>query len=121
LDRQGAQDTMLLMARGDNQELGAIRVDAQLRVRVSRLGNRETTSTRITPGRWYHVDMTLDIAKRTFSMQLSDAAGKRLLRRASQAWRAAGVTSVDGVCVAPSVGTRGAGLSFDEVRVTRRP
>jgi hypothetical protein len=121
LDRQGAQDTMLLMVRGDNQELGAVRVDAQLRVRVSRLGNRETTSTRIAPGRWYHVDMTLDIAKRTFSMQLSDAAGKRLLRRADQAWRAAGVTSVDGLCVAPSVGTRGAGMSFDEVRVTRRP
>jgi hypothetical protein len=121
LDRQGARDTTLLMARGNNQELGAIRVDAQLRVRISRLGNRETTNLRVKLGRWYHVQMTLDVAKRTFSAELTDAAGTRLLRRAGRAWRAAGVTSVDDVCVAPSIGTPGAGLSFDEVRVTRRP
>jgi hypothetical protein len=121
LDRQGAKDTTLLMARGDNQELGAIRVDSLYRIRISRLGNRETTSVRIKPGRWYHVAMTLDIAKRTFSTQLSDAAGTRLLSRSDKAWRAPGVSSVDGLCVSPSIGTPGAGLSFDEVRVTRRP
>ncbi len=121
LDRQGAQDTTLMMAKGMGQEVAGIRVDSQLRIRISRRGARETTTVRIQPGRWYRVSLSLDRGSRTFSASVADATGRTLLRRTRQAWRAAGVLVVDGLCVAPSIGTRGAAVSFDEVRVTRRP
>jgi len=44
-----------------------------------------------------------------------------LLDRNRQPWRAAGVDSVDGLCVASSTGARGLGMSFDSIRVTRIP
>ena len=121
LDRQGPSDTILLMARGDGEELGALRVDDQRRVRVSRLGNRETTDVRLVPGRWYHVELDLDVSARTFRARLMDAAGATLLDRKRLAWRAPAATSVESLCLAASTGTVGLGVSFDTVRVTRTP
>ncbi|MGH2477593.1 MAG: hypothetical protein ACRDIL_20255, partial [Candidatus Limnocylindrales bacterium] len=121
LDRQGPDDTILLMARGDGEELGGLRVDDQRRVRVSRLDDRETTDVRMAPGRWYRVAIDLDVGRRTFTARLSDAAGKTLLERTGQAWRAANVNIVDGMCLAASAGEAGLGLTFDNVRVTRTP
>jgi len=121
LDRQGPSDTVLLMARGNGEELGSIRVDQRRYVRVSKANNRETTKVRIVAGRWYRVALDLDITRRTFEARLSDGNGKVLLDRNRQPWRAAGVEVVDGLCVASSTGARGLGMSFDSVRVTRIP
>ncbi len=121
LDRQGTADTILLMARGDGEELGALRVDDQRRVRISRLGNRETTDVRLVAGRWYHVELDLDVTARTFRARLTDAAGKTLLDRKAQPWRAPAARSVESLCLAASTGTPGAGVTFDTVRVTRAP
>ncbi len=121
VDRQGAKDTILLMARGDNQELAAIRLDDQLRVRISREGNRDTTKVTMTPGRWYRVILDLDIAAQTFDVRLLDAAGATLLSRTAQPWRSPGATRVDGLCVAASIGASGQGMSLDDLKVTRFP
>jgi hypothetical protein len=121
LDRQGASDTVLLMARGNGEELASIRVDEQRRVRVSKANHRETTNVRVVPGHWYRVELDLDIGARTFRARLLDAAEKVLLERTRQPWRAAGAVVVDGLCVASSTGASGLGVSFDSVRVTRIP
>ena len=120
LDRQGAGDTILLMPRGDGEEIGALRVDDQLRVRVSRKGNRETTDVRVERGRWYRVEMTIDVPGRTFDVRLFDG-DRAILERADQPWRADKATRVDGLCVAAGTGTAGLGLSFDDLLVTRTP
>lgn len=121
LDRQGAGDTMLLMARGAGQELGGFRVDDQLRVRISRADKRETTDVRIVPGRWYRVELDLDVASQTFLARLRDDGGQTLLARNGQPWRTPEVSVVDGLCVAASTGASGLGMSFDDVQVTRIP
>ncbi|HET7167784.1 MAG TPA: hypothetical protein VFI69_01155, partial [Candidatus Limnocylindrales bacterium] len=121
LDRQGPSDTILLMARGDGEELAALRVDDQRRVRVSRLGNRDTTDVRLVPGRWYHVELDLDVAAHTFRARLTDSTGATLLDRKRLAWRAPAASSVETLCVAASTGAAGLGISFDTVRVTRTP
>lgn len=121
LDRQGVGDSILLLARGDGQELGSLRLDDLFRVRVSKLYNRETTDVRLRPGRWYRAELDLDVASRTFRARLFDASGQRLLQRTTQAWRAAAVDFVDALCVASSTGRAGLGLTFDNVKVTRTP
>jgi hypothetical protein len=121
LDRQGASDTILLMARGSGEELGSLRVDAQGRVRVSKADNRETTKVRLVAGRWYRVELDLDVGQRTFRARVFDAAGKEILERVRQPWRAKDALFVEGLCVASSTGTPGLGLTFDSVRVTRIP
>ena len=121
LDRQGSGDTTLLMARGAGQELGGFRVDDQLRVRISKAEDRETTDLRIVPGRWYRFDLDLDVASQTFSARVLDDGGRTLLERTVQPWRAPEVSVVDGLCVAASTGASGLGMSFDDVRVTRIP
>jgi len=121
LDRQGLSDTTLILARGAAQELASLRVDRLLRLRVSRAGARETTAARIRPGVWYRVALRFDIAHRTFDARVSDAAGRTLVSRVKQPWRSRDATGVDALCVSPSVGTTGASLSFDDVRVTRIP
>ena len=121
LDRQGPSDTVVLMARGNGEELGSVRVDRQRYVRVSKANNRETTNVRVVAGRWYRVALDLDVMRRTFEARLSDGNGKVLLERSGQPWRAAGVDVVDGLCMASSTGARGLGMSFDSVRVTRTP
>lgn len=120
LDRQGPADTILVMPRGDGEELGALRVDDQLRVRVSRKGNRETTDVRLQPGAWYGIRMDLDVAARTYAVRLLD--GERvILERTDQPWRADVATRVDGLCVAAGTGAPGVGLSFDDLVITRTP
>ncbi len=121
LDRQGAGDTTLLMARGEGEELGSIRVDDQRRVRISKADDRETTDVRIVAGRWYRVEMDLDIESRTFEARLLDVDGTSLLERTRQPWRDARPSVMDGLCVGTSTGERGLGMSFDNVRVTRIP
>jgi hypothetical protein len=121
IDRQGVSDTILLMARGSGEELGSLRVDAQGRVRVSKANDRETTKVRLVPGRWYRVELDLDIGRRTFRARVLDAAGKELLDRSRQPWRAKEALFVEGLCVASSTGAPGLGLTFDSVRVTRIP
>jgi len=121
LDRQGSFDTILLMARGSGEELGSIRVDQGGFVRVSKANNRERTKVRVVPGRWYRVELDLDVAERTFNARVLDAAGKELLERTRQPWRAVGALVVEGLCVASSSGARGLGMTFDSVRVTRIP
>jgi hypothetical protein len=121
LDRQGASDTILLMARGNGEEVASIRVDAQRHVRVSKAHDRETTNVRVVPGRWYRVELDFDIAKRTFRARVFDAAGKELLERNRQPWRGAGAVVVESLCLASSIGAPGLGLTFDSIRVTRIP
>lgn len=121
LDRQGSGDTALLMARGDGEELGGFRVDDQLRLRISKAEERETTNMRVVPGRWYRLELDLDVASKSFTARLLDGGGRRLLVRTGQPWRAPEVSVVDGLCVAASRGAPELGLSFDDVRVTRIP
>jgi hypothetical protein len=109
------------MARGSGEELGSLRVDAQGQVRVSKANDRETTKVRLVPGRWYRVELDLDIGGRTFRARVLDAAGKELLDRARQPWRAKEALFVEGLCVASSTGAPGLGLTFDSVRVMRIP
>jgi hypothetical protein len=121
LDRQGATDTLLLMVRGNSEELASIRVDDRRRVRVANGKDRENTNIRVVPGRWYRVEMDFDIGARTLRVRLLDAAGRELLERNRLPWRSAGSQVVEKVCVASSSGSRGLGLTFDSVRVTRTP
>jgi hypothetical protein len=121
LDAQGASDTVLLMVRGSGEELGSIRVDDQLRFRVSELGDRETTDLRIRPGDWYRITFVLDTTARSFDVRIADARGATLLERTERPWRDAEATEVDTVCVAASRGRAGLGVTFDAVRVTRDP
>lgn len=121
LDRQGSGATTLLMARGAGQELAGFRVDDKLRVRISKAGDRETTDLRLVPGRWYRVELDLDVAAQTFIARLLDDGGRTLLERTGQPWRAPEVSVVDGLCVAASTGARGLGMSFDDVLVARIP
>lgn len=121
LDAQGASDTVLLMVRGSGEELGSIRVDDQLRFRVSELGDRETTDLRIRPGDWYRITFVLDTAARSFDVRIADARGATLLERTERPWRDAEAIEVDAVCVAASRGRAGLGVTFDAVRVTRDP
>jgi hypothetical protein len=120
LDRQGPANSFLLMARGSGEELASIRVDDLRRVRVANAMDRETTNVRIVPGRWYRVEMDLDVAARTLRARLLDATGRELLERNRLSWRDAG-SVVEKVCVASSSGAPGLGLTFDSVRVTRIP
>lgn len=121
LDRQGATDTILFMARGDGEELGSLRVDPQQQVRVSTLGDRETTSVTLKTGAWYRAKLVVDVARKTIDVELRDAGGTTILERSDLAWRSPESTVVDGLCLASSQGRRGLGLSFDTVRVTRIP
>ena len=121
LDRQGSGDTTLLTARGAGQELAGFRVDDQLRVRISKVDDRETTDLRVVSGRWYRVELDLDVAAQTFIARVLDDDGRMLLERTLQPWRAPEVSVVDGLCVAASTGSSGLGMSFDDVRVTRIP
>jgi hypothetical protein len=121
LDRQGPMDTVLLMARGDGDEVAGLRVDAQRRVRISRLDERVTTRLRIRRGVWYRVEFDIDVEARRFDVRLRDAGGDVLLERTRQRWRSPLSTAVDGICVAASRGRSGLGMSFDDVRVTRVP
>jgi hypothetical protein len=121
LDRQGAADTVLLMVRGDGEELASLRVDDQRRLRVSAIGDRETTSLRIEPGAWYRATIVADPAKKTVSMSLRNARGRVLIERSDLGWRSPESIAVDGLCFAPSQGRSGLGMTFDAVRVTRIP
>jgi hypothetical protein len=55
------------------------------------------------------------------SARLLDASGRKLLERTRLSWRTAGAAVVEKLCLESSSGTRGLGLTFDEVRVTRIP
>ncbi len=121
LDRQGPADTVLLMARGQGDELGAIRVDPGSRLKLSSSRGREVTNVTVRPGAWYTVSIDLDVAKRTFDARVADAAGRVILSSKGLRWRGKNATVVDGLCVAPSTGRAGLGMSFDDVKVTRRP
>ena len=121
IDKQGATDSIMLMARGDGSELAAIRVDEQLRVRISEADARPTTNARLVPGRWYRAELDLDVAARTFTARLLDAQGKVILRRSDRPWRTPSASAVDGLCLAASTGRGGLGLSFDDVTVVRSP
>jgi hypothetical protein len=121
LDRQGPSDTILLMARGGGEELGSIRVGPSGTLRVSRANQREDTKIRVVPGRWYRVELDMDVVRRTFRARLLDGAGKVLLVRNRQPWRGAGALVVETLCVASSSGAPGLGITYDSVRVTRTP
>jgi hypothetical protein len=121
LDRQAASNTFLLMARGGGAELASIRVDDRNRVRVANGTERETTNLRVVPGRWYRAELDFDIGTQTVSARLLDASGRKLLERTRLSWRTAGAAVVEKLCLESSSGTRGLGLTFDEVRVTRIP
>jgi hypothetical protein len=121
LDRQGATDTVLLMVRGDGEELASLRVDDQGRARVSALGDRETTRLQIEPGAWYQATIVADPATKTVDLTLRDARDRVVLERSDLGWRSPESIAVDGLCVAPSQGRAGLGITFDAVRVTRIP
>jgi hypothetical protein len=121
LDRQGTEDTTLLMARGDGAELGAIRVDNERRVRVSSGAGRETTGSRLRVGAFYRAELRLGIADQTIDVRLVDGDDRIVVERTGLPWRAPEVTRVDGLCVAAPAGAAGLGLTFDDVRVTRLP
>jgi hypothetical protein len=121
LDREGPADTILLMGRGEGQEIGSLRVDPQRRVRVSFAGDRETTDLRLQRGAWFRAELDFDLAGRTFDARLLDAKGRTLLDRSGLGWRADTARVIDGLCVAASVGRSGLGLALDGVRVTRTP
>jgi hypothetical protein len=121
LDRQAASNTFLLMARGAGVELGSIRVDDRHRVRLANGAKRENTDVRIVPGRWYRAELDIDTGTQTLSARLLDANGRKLLERTRLSWRDAGVAVVEKLCVESSSGSRGLGMTFDEVRVTRIP
>jgi hypothetical protein len=121
LDRQAASNTFLLMARGGGVELASIRVDERRRVRVANGAERETTDLQIVPGRWYRAELDMDIGTQTLGARLLDANGRKLLERTRLSWRTAEAADVEKLCVESSNGTRGLGLTFDEVRVTRLP
>ena len=119
VDRQGPTDTNLLMVRGDGDELGAIRVDPTMRLKTSSSGARVTTNVRVRAGAWYRLSVDIDVAKRTFDARVADAAGHVILSRSGLRWRGKDARAVDGMCVAPSTGRAGSGMSFDNVTVTR--
>jgi hypothetical protein len=121
LDRQGPSDTILLMARGGGEELASLRVDEAGFVRISKANDREKTNVRIVRGRWYRVEMDLDIVRRMFRVRLLDGAGKELLDRPRQRWRSLAAQTVENLCVASSNGATGLGITFDSIRVTRTP
>jgi hypothetical protein len=121
LDRAGPVDTILLMGRGDSEELGGWRADDQRRVRISFGGNRETTDVRLEPDTWYRAELDFDTATRTFDARLLDARGRTLVEREGLPWRADATRVVDGLCVASSYGRSGLGMALDSLEVVRTP
>ncbi len=111
-------DMKLLQLRGREGEVASIRVregevvyaDGDTRVRSGLV---------LEPGRWYRVVLGLDLAARTFGVQVRDAVDDAiLLEDAGLAW-AAEVEAVDRVCaeLSPQPGLE---LYLDEVRVRSR-
>jgi hypothetical protein len=69
-------------------------------------------------GRWYDVRVRADVSTRTYAFDIADSSGAVLLRASGIPFRDP-VALLDQVCVATPAGDPTAGISFDDVVVTR--
>ncbi len=68
---------------------------------------------------WYRSAVTVNLESRTYDWRLSGDDGSRIVAVKGIPFREVAATQVSEICVQTSVGATGAGLRFDDVRVSR--
>jgi len=68
---------------------------------------------------WYRSAVTVNLESRTYDWRLSSDDGSRIFEVKAIPFRESAAIQISEICVQTSVGATGAGLRFDDVRVSR--
>ena len=119
LEQIGAADAVITSLRDQSGESVSVRFgqggtfayySGQVKVR---------SAVPIRLNTWYRSAVTVNLESRTYDWRLSSDDDSRILEVKGISFRESAATQVSEICVQTSVGATGAGLRFDDVRVSR--